>query len=341
MSATLTAAESRGAGGTETSAKRSPRRGRPVNENGRARHRGSRTLWRRMRAVWQLYLLLAPTMVYLAIFKFWPLYGLQIAFRDYNPFDGFAGSPWVGLEHFERFFTSPQFGEILSNTLTLALTNLAVAFPVPIALALMLNQMPDGRVRSVIRGVLYSPTFISTVVVVGMLYLLLSPRTGLVNNVIALFGGERIVFMGSPEWFRPVFVGSTVWQESGFQMVVYLAALASIDPALHDAAKVDGANTWQRLRHVDLPGIAPTVAVMFVLAVGNLMNVSYEKAFLMQTALNIESSQIIQTYVYQVGLQQAQFSYSTAIGLFNSLLNLVLLLTFTRIVSRMQRGGQP
>jgi putative aldouronate transport system permease protein len=145
--------------------------------------------------------------------------------------------------------------------------------------------------------------------------------------------------MGSPEWFRPIFVGTTVWQESGFQMVIYLAALASVDPALHDAARVDGANTWQRLRHVDLPGIAPTIAVMFLLAVGNLMNVSYEKALLMQTPLNLETSQIIQTYIYQAGLQQAQFSYSAAIGLFNSLLNLALLLTFARVVSRLQRGA--
>jgi putative aldouronate transport system permease protein len=293
----------------------------------------------RMAARWQLYALLAPALVYLALFKFWPMYGVQIAFRNFNPFDGFAGSPWAGLQHFHRFFTSPQFATLLENTLGLAVTNLVVAFPVPIILALMLNQLPDGRLRSVVQAVLYSPTFISTVVVVGMLYLLLSPRTGLVNNAIELLGGQRILFMGSPEWFRPIFVGTTVWQESGFQMVIYLAALASVDPALHDAARVDGANTWQRLRHVDLPGIAPTIAVMFLLAVGNLMNVSYEKALLMQTPLNLETSQIIQTYIYQAGLQQAQFSYSAAIGLFNSLLNLALLLTFARVVSRLQRGA--
>ncbi|MFC7595935.1 ABC transporter permease [Terrabacter sp. GCM10028922] len=297
------------------------------------------SLANRMATRWQLYALLAPALLYIAVFKFWPMYGVQIAFRSFNPFDGFGGSPWAGLQHFQRFFSSPQFATLLENTLGLAVTNLVVAFPVPIILALMLNQLPAGRLRSVVQAVLYSPTFISTVVVVGMLYLLLSPRTGLVNNAIELFGGERVLFMGSPEWFRPIFVGTTVWQESGFQMVIYLAALASIDPALHDAARVDGANTWQRLRHVDLPGIAPTIAVLFLLAVGSLMNVSYEKALLMQTPLNLESSQIIQTYIYQAGLQQAQFSYSAAIGLFNSLLNLVLLLTFARVVSRLQRGG--
>jgi putative aldouronate transport system permease protein len=296
------------------------------------------SLAKRMALRWQLYVLIAPALLYIVVFKFWPMYGVQIAFRNFNPFDGFGGSPWAGLQHFQRFFGSAQFATLLENTIGLAVTNLVVAFPVPIILALMLNQLPAGRLRSVVQGILYSPTFISTVVVVGMLYLLLSPRTGLVNNAIDLLGGERILFMGSPEWFRPVFVGTTVWQESGFQMVIYLAALASIDPALHDAARVDGANTWQRLRHVDLPGIAPTIAVLFLLAVGNLMNVSFEKALLMQTPLNLESSQIIQTYVYQAGLQQAQFSYSAAIGLFNSLLNLVLLLTFARLVSRLQGG---
>jgi len=297
------------------------------------------SLAKRVASRWQLYALIAPAVAYLVVFKFWPMYGAQIAFRNYNPFDGFGGSPWAGVRHFQRFFASPQFDTLLENTLGLAVTNLLIAFPVPIILALMLNQLREGRLRSIVQGILYSPTFISTVIVVGMLYILLSPRTGLVNNVIALFGGERILFMGSPEWFRPIFVGTTVWQESGFQMVIYLAALASIDPALHDAARVDGASTWQRIRHVDLPGIAPTIAVMFLLAVGNLMNISYEKALLMQTPLNLETSQIIQTYVYQSGLQQAQFSYSAAIGLFNSLLNLVLLLTFARIVSRLQRRG--
>ncbi|MBC9820492.1 sugar ABC transporter permease [Terrabacter sp. MAHUQ-38] len=318
------------------------RRPKPEAPDARPRHpqpTPGPSLAKRMALRWQLYVLIAPALLYIVVFKFWPMYGVQIAFRNFNPFDGFGGSPWAGLQHFQRFFGSAQFATLLENTIGLAVTNLVVAFPVPIILALMLNQLPAGRLRSVVQGILYSPTFISTVVVVGMLYLLLSPRTGMVNNAIDLLGGERILFMGSPEWFRPVFVGTTVWQESGFQMVIYLAALASIDPALHDAARVDGANTWQRLRHVDLPGIAPTIAVLFLLAVGNLMNVSFEKALLMQTPLNLESSQIIQTYVYQAGLQQAQFSYSAAIGLFNSLLNLVLLLTFARLVSRLQGGA--
>ena len=296
------------------------------------------TIWRRMGRMWQVYLLVLPAVVYLAVFKFWPMYGVQIAFRNYNPIDGFSGSPFVGWHHFERFFGSPQFERVLKNTLILAVVNLLVAFPVPVLLALMVNNLRDGRLRNFVRGVLYSPTFISTVVVVGMMYVLLSPRSGVVNHLITMFGGEPVLFMGSPDWFRPLFVGSTVWQESGFQLVIYLAALAAIDPALHDAARVDGANTWQRIRHIDLPGIMPTVVVLFMLAVGNLMNLSFEKALLMQTPLNRETSQVIQTYVYQAGLQQAQFSYSAAIGLFNSVINLALLVTFHLVVRRARRG---
>lgn len=295
-------------------------------------------LTQRMGRLWQVYLLVLPALVYLVVFKFWPMYGVQIAFRNYNPIDGFSGSPFVGWQHFERFFASPQFERVLANTLSLAVVNLLVAFPIPVLLALMVNNLREGRLRGFVRGVLYSPTFISTVVVVGMMYVLLSPRSGLVNHLVTLFGGEPILFMGSPEWFRPLFVTSTVWQESGFQLVIYLAALAAIDPALHDAARVDGANTWRRIRHVDLPGILPTVVVLFMLAVGNLMNISFEKALLMQTPLNRETSQVIQTYVYQAGLQQAQFSYSAAIGLFNSVINLALLVTFHVVVQRARRG---
>jgi putative aldouronate transport system permease protein len=291
-----------------------------------------------MGRLWQLYLLVLPAVIYLVVFKFWPMYGVQIAFRNFNPIDGFSGSPFVGWQHFERFFASPQFDRVVGNTLSLAVVNLLVAFPVPILLALMINNLRDGRLRSFVRAVLYSPTFISTVVVVGMMYVLLSPRSGLVNHAIGLFGGDPILFMGSPDWFRPIFVGSTVWQESGFQMVIYLAALAGIDPALHDAARVDGANTWQRIRAIDVPGILPTIVVLFMLAVGNLMNISFEKALLMQTPLNRETSQVIQTYVYQAGLQQAQFSYSAAIGLFNSIVNLGLLVTFHVVVRRARRS---
>lgn len=283
---------------------------------------------------WQLYVLLAPALIYIAVFKYWPMYGVQIAFRNYNPVDGFTGSPWVGLQHFIRFVNSYQFGQVVGNTLWIAVLGLVVAFPIPIVLALLVNQLQSERFKKFTQTVLYSPAFISTVVVVGMMFVLLSPRSGLVNNAIQLAGGEPIFFMGSAEWFRPIYVISDVWQNAGFSMIVYLAALSGVDPALHDAAKVDGASKLQRIRHIDLPGIMPVVTVLFILAIGNLLNVGFEKALLMQTNLNLPASEIIQTYVYHAGLQQAQFSYSAAIGLFNSVLNLVLLLTFNWVARR-------
>ncbi|MGI5291764.1 ABC transporter permease [Nonomuraea polychroma] len=296
-------------------------------------------VWTRVRRSWQLYLLLAPVLAYFAVFKYWPMYGVQIAFRDYRPDAGFLGSPWVGFKHFARFFNSFQFWDVFTNTVLLALFNLAIVFPVPILLALLVNQLPSERFKRFTQTVLYAPTFISTVVVVGMLYVFLAPRTGLVNNVIVLLGGEPIFFMGEAEWFRPVYVASSLWQEAGFQMVVYLAALAGVDPSLHEAAKMDGASRRQRIRHVDLPGIAPTISVLFILAVGNLLNIGFEKALLMQTPLNESSSQIIQTYVYEAGLKQAQFSFSAAVGLFNSLINLALLLTFNSVARKARQGA--
>ena len=262
------------------------------------------------------------------------MYGAQIAFRDYNPSLGFAGSPWVGLEHFVRFVNSFQFERLIENTLTLNALGLLIAFPVPIILALIVNQLQSERFKKFTQTVLYSPSFISVVVVVGMILLLFSPRSGIVNNAIVAFGGEPVFFMGSPDWFRPLYIGSDIWQTAGFSMIVYLAALTAIDPALHEAARVDGANKWQRIRHIDIPGIMPVITILFILAIGNLFNLGFEKVLLMQTDLNLPTSEVIQTYVYKVGLQQAQFSYSAAIGLFNSLINLVLLLTFNWVAKR-------
>lgn len=289
---------------------------------------------RRAARSWQLYVLLAPAVVYAILFKYWPMYGAQIAFRDYNPADGFSGSPWVGLEHFMRFVESFQFERLLVNTLGLNALGLLLAFPVPIILALIVNQLQSERFKKFTQTVLYSPSFISVVVVVGMIHLLFSPRAGIVNNAIEAFGGTPVFFMGSPEWFRPLYVGSDIWQNAGFSMIVYLAALTAIDPSLHEAARVDGANKWQRVRHIDIPGIMPVITILFILAIGNLFNLGFEKVLLMQTDLNLPTSEVIQTYVYKAGLQQAQFSYSAAIGLFNSFINLTLLLTFNWVARR-------
>jgi len=283
---------------------------------------------------WQLYLLLAPAVIYLVLFKYWPMYGVQIAFRNYNPIDGFMGSEWVGVEHILRFLNSFQFGRVFFNTIAINVLGLCFGFPVPIILALLINQLGSRRLKAFIQTVLFSPAFISTVVVVGMLFVLLSPRSGMVNNIITLTGGTPINFMNEEGWFRPIYVLSDIWQNAGFAMIIYLAALAAIDPSLHEAARVDGANRWQRLWHIDLPGIRPIVSIMLILAVGNLLNIGFEKALLMQTDLNLGASQIIQTYVYDVGLKSAQFSYSAAISLFNSVLNMILLLVFNQVAKR-------
>ena len=296
--------------------------------------RRSPSLWSRIVRHWQLYVLLAPAIIYLIVFKYWPMYGVQIAFRNYNPIDGFMGSEWVGLEHISRFLHSFQFTRVFFNTIAINVLGLIFGFPVPIILALLINKLGSRRLKAFIQTVLFSPAFISTVVVVGMLFVLLSPRSGLVNNLIGLAGGTPINFMNEEGWFRPIYVLSDIWQNAGFSMIIYLAALAAIDPSLHEAARVDGANRWQRMWHIDLPGIRPVISIMFILAVGNLLNIGFEKALLMQTDLNLGASQIIQTYVYDVGLKSAQFSYSAAISLFKSVLNMILLLVFNQVAKR-------
>lgn len=283
---------------------------------------------------YQLYLFLLPTILYFLVFKYGPMYGVQIAFKDFNPALGILGSPWVGFEHFERFFNSFQFGNLLRNTLWLSGYALFVSFPLPILLSLLMNQFPIVRYRRFVQTVIYAPTFISTIVLVGMIGIFLSPRSGLVNQIIVLLGGQPVSFMASPELFPSVYVWSGVWQGTGFATIVYMAALASVDLSLHEAAIIDGANKWQRIRHIDLPAIMPTIIILLILAVGNIMNVGFEKALLMQTPLNKPTSEIIQTYVYSLGLQRAQYSFSAAVGLFNSIINLVLLFSVNRIAKR-------
>jgi putative aldouronate transport system permease protein len=282
----------------------------------------------------QLYLLLLPTVIYFLVFKYGPMYGVQIAFKDFIPTEGIWGSPWVGFEHFVRFFNSYQFGTLLKNTLWLSIYALVISFPLPIFLSLIMNQFPSVRYRRLVQTVIYAPTFISTVVLVGMIFIFLSPRSGLVNHVLIGLGGQPINFMASPDWFPSIYVWSGAWQGTGFATIVYMAALASVDPALHEAAIIDGANIWQRIRHIDLPAILPTIIILLILAVGNIMNVGFEKALLMQTPLNKPTSQIIQTYVYEIGLQRAQYSFSAAVGLFNSVINLVLLVSVNRFARR-------
>ncbi|WP_241158368.1 ABC transporter permease [Cohnella candidum] len=304
--------------------------------------RGSPALHARLKNIrnnYELYFLILFPVAYFAIFKYWPMYGVQIAFKDFSASQGIWGSPWIGFDNFQRFFDSYNFTEIIRNTVYLSLLNLAIAFPVPIAVAVFLNQLRREKLKRFIQTTIYAPYFISTVVLVGMMFVFLSPSSGLVNQIIRLFGGQPVLFMGESGWFRPLYILSTVWQETGFASVVYLAALTGIDPHLHEAAVVDGASKWQRIRNIDLPGIAPTIVVLFILAVGNLMNVGFEKAFLMQTDLNVDVSEIIPTYVYKIGIQRAEYSFSAAIGLFNAVINLVLLLFVNKAAKKISGNG--
>jgi putative aldouronate transport system permease protein len=299
----------------------------------------SNATWKKMARNYELYLFLLPTLAYFVIFHYIPIYGVQIAFKNFIAVKGILGSPWTGFDHFERFFASNQFWTVLSNTLGLSLYELLVSFPAPILLALMLNQIGNGKFRKLVQTVTYAPHFISTVVIAGMLYLFLSPSTGLINKMVEVFGGSPIFFMAEPEWFKTIFVFSGIWQNVGWATIIYLAALSAISPELHEAAVMDGANKVQRIRHVDLPGIMPTIVILLILNIGHLMTVGFEKVYLMQNVLNIDASEVIQTYVYKAGLLNGQFSYSAAIGLFNSVINFILLITVNEAAKRMKQSS--
>lgn len=290
-----------------------------------------RTLLSKLMRSWQLYAFLLPTLLYFGIFHYGPLYGAQIAFRDYLGALGIWRSPWVGLRNFDRFFNSAYFVNLLSNTVILSVLMLVFSFPVPVLFALMLNQLGNQRYKRIVQTVSYAPHFISTVVFVGMLFLFTSPSVGIVNILVSKLGGPRIYYMGSAAWFRPVYVLSDIWQETGWGAIIYLAALASINPELYEAATIDGATKFQRILHIDIPAILPTVTILLVLRAGAIMSLGFEKAFLMQSSLNLDYSEIISTYVYKVGLQGAQFSFASAVGLFNSVANLALLLIVNRV----------
>jgi putative aldouronate transport system permease protein len=297
----------------------------------RVRQQARRGLLARAMRSWQLYLFLLPTLLYFGIFHYGPLYGAQIAFRDYLGALGIWGSPWVGLQNFTRFFNSAFFTSLLSNTIILSLLMLAFSFPMPVVFALMLNQLGNQRYKRIVQTVSYAPHFISMVVFVGMIFLFTSPSIGIINILVSRLGGPKIYYMGKLAWFRPVYVLSDIWQQTGWGAIIYLAALSGINPELYEAATIDGATKFQRILHIDIPAILPTVTILLVLRSGAIMSLGFEKAFLMQTSLNLDHSEIISTYVYKVGLQGAQFSFGSAVGLFNSVINLTLLLIVNRV----------
>lgn len=279
-----------------------------------------------------LYLLVLPTFLYFVIFAYVPMYGVQIAFRDYMPSLGFTKSPWVGLKHFTNFFGAYQFKQILVNTLTLSIYSFIVGFPLPIICSLLLNQIPSVRFKRIVQTITYAPNFISVIVAVGMIMAFLAPGYGIINKFITFLGGTSVNFMAKPQAFRHIYVWSGIWQGLGISMIIYIAALTGIDPELHAAAMIDGASKFKRMLHIDIPGILPTITVILILSLGHIMSVGFEKVFLLQNTLNLTTSEVIATYVYKVGLLKMQYSYSTAIGIFNSVINCVLLVLVNTIM---------
>ncbi|HEL2122559.1 TPA: sugar ABC transporter permease [Streptococcus suis] len=283
-----------------------------------------------------LLLMLLPGLVLTFIFRYIPMYGVLIAFKDYNPLKGVLGSEWIGFSEFTKFLSSPNFGTLLANTLKLSVYGLLLGFLPPIILAIMLNQLLSDKAKKRIQLVLYAPNFISVVVIVGMIFLFFSVG-GPVNSILGMFGIEAN-FLTDPDFFRPLYILSGIWQGMGWASTLYTATLVNVDPALIEAAKLDGANIFQRIWHIDLPALKPVMVIQFILAAGGIMNVGYEKAFLMQTSLNLTSSEIISTYVYKIGLVSGDYSYSTAVGLFNALINIILLIAVNKIVQRVNDG---
>ena len=286
-----------------------------------------------MRNHWQLYVIFLFPLAHVIIFKYIPIYGIQIAFKKWNPSLGSVGSPWIGLKNFQQFFSSPDALRIIWNTLRISLLSLALSFPAPIVLALAVNACNKLRFKKTVQMVTYAPHFISTVIMVGIIMQLTDIRLGIINIILKTLGFEPINFMGSTQLFPWIYVISGIWQQAGYKSVMYIAALAGISPELHEAATVDGASRFQRMLHVDIPGILPTIVLMLILDVGSMMNVGYQKVFLMQNNMNLGSSEIISTYVYKVGLKQANYSFSTAINLMNTLVSLILV-TSTNYISR-------
>ncbi|MGI6184059.1 MAG: ABC transporter permease [Candidatus Fimadaptatus sp.] len=303
----------------------------------RARLGTFRYTLKRISRHWQLYLVLLIPVALLIIFSYGPMYGVQIAFKDYKVRQGIWGSKWVGMKHFNNFWGTHNFNRLITNTLTLSVYSLLAGFPIPILLALMLNDCGNLKFKKTVQMITYAPHFISTVVMCSIILLVLtSAKNGIINNLRQAFGApDRIDFITKPNYFKHIYVWSGVWQSMGYSSIIYIAALSGIDPSLHEAAMVDGASKLRRIWHIDLPGIMPTITILLILNVGSLMNIGYEKVLLLQNDLNMSASDIIATYVYRVGLQQAQYSFSAAVGLFNSVVNTILLVTVNFITKKL------
>ena len=288
---------------------------------------------------WQLYVLILPAIIYFIVFNYMPLYGIQIAFKDFKAVFGISGSKWVGFKHFENFFHAYYFKRLLANTLLLNVYNLLWSFPVPIILAILLNQIKGPKIKRFIQTSIYVPYFISTVVLAGMLYIFLSPTSGIFNILRQALGMEAVDSMSDAKAFRTIYIVSGIWQSAGWGTILYIASLSGVDPSLYEAAEIDGASIWQKIRYIDMPSIVPVIVMVFILDCGKLLSSNTDKALVMQTAGNIPTSDIIGVYVYNVGLGSGQFSYTTAIGLFINIINFIIIITANQISKKISDVG--
>lgn len=306
-------------------------------QNSKLQYGTNRSFWKKLRSDIirdkYLYMMLLPCLAYYIIFHYFPMYGLQIAFKDYNIFTGIKDSPFVGLDHFIRFFQSPDFGRVLKNTIVISLYSLAVGFTAPIIMALLLNEVRCRRFRSSVQTVIYIPHFISMVVVAGLVVNFLSPSYGIINTLIEKLGGEKIYFIMEPKYFRTIYVLMNAWKETGFATIVYIAALTSVDTQLYEAAVLDGAGRWQQTLHVTIPSILPTIVTMLIMRIGNILLLGYEGIILLYQPSTYEVADIISSYVYRSGMIETQYSFAAAVDLFNGVVSLILVVG-ANIVSR-------
>jgi putative aldouronate transport system permease protein len=291
----------------------------------------------RVRQDWQIYVLLAPTIIWFLVFLYKPMYGLQIAFKDYSVFRGIAGSDWVGFEHFAYLFGSDQFLRAVKNTIQISAWSLLVGFPAPIFLALMFNEITKQTFKKTSQTIVYLPHFISSVIIAGIVITAFSPSAGVVNTVLSWFGMDSVYFLTKPEWFRPIFIGTTIWQEAGFSSIVFLAAIAGVNPSLYESAVVDGATRWQMMWRITIPSILPTIIIMLIIRIGNLMEVSFEMIILLYQPATYETADVVNTFIYRQGIQGGQYDVAAAAGLFNAVVAFVLVMTANTISKRFSR----
>lgn len=297
------------------------------------------TVMQSLRRDWMLYAMLAPTLIWFLVFLYQPMWGLQIAFKQFSAFKGIEGSPWVGFEHFVTLFESDQFIRAIKNTFIISMYSLVLAAPIPILLALMINEVQSKGLRKTVQTVVYMPHFVSVVVVAGIVVALLSPNSGMVNNFLAHLGFDRTYFLTRPEWFRTIFIASGIWKEAGFDSIIYLAAIMGINPALYESAQIDGATRMQMVWRITLPSILPTIAVLMVIKLGHILEVGYEFIILLYQPSTYETGDVISTYIYRVGLEGARYDLAAAAGIFNAVVALILVLVANKISRKITRTG--